>query len=386
MRLLIVPGFSKEFGSANTYCIDEIVEVIERSRNNQITIAGDVIKKESSLLRQRKPLSILRKILRWPAVDPYAADIIYQEMEHELSSNKYDAVLVSHMPYDGVYAAICAKRKFPYVKFLLYELDPITYEIDKQRKSLGKYLYFMRVLAEKRTFQSFDVVLHMECNQKKYNAAKYDRYREKFVYLDFPLIHNKYLPPQTSPCDIKRRVKMIYTGKLMSHFRSPHYLLMVLVEIKKELDIEVYFYSSGDCQNMIDDMVTSYSFIHQCGYVDKGTLQKEIESSDVLINIGNKMSDMLPSKLLNYIETGMPILHVKNQANDACIPYLERYELAQVIDENATVEESARCVINFLKDNLGHRMGSSDIVDRFEKNTPEYSAKVILQNIGLDRG
>ena len=50
--------------------------------------------------------------------------------------------------------------------------------------------------------------------------------------------------------------------------------------------------------------------------------------------------EMLPSKLLSYIETGMPILHIQKQENDACIEYLNKYELAAVIRENDQVEMS----------------------------------------------
>ena len=110
----------------------------------------------------------------------------------------------------------------------------------------------------------------------------------------------------------------------------------------------------------------------------------EIENSDVLLNIGNKISDMLPSKLLTYIETGKSILHVKNQPNDACIAYLERYSLSQVIDESESIQTSAEKVVAFLVKNYGKRLSSKEVVERFKKNTPEYSAEIVYQCMLID--
>ncbi len=373
-----MPGDSASTGNANLICLNEVIYALEKLPDLVIDIAGDVLKKGDAFITATKPIEYVKKIINWPVVNPHSSEQCYADILKHLDQYAYDAMLVMHMPYDGVLAAVKAKKKHPDVKLIMYELDPITYEIDKQRKSLGRYLYFMRIFAEKRTFQICDVILHMECNRKKYEHKRYDVYRDKFVYLDFPLIH--YTGQQKSEGRKDgQSFRFIYTGKLMSHFRSPMYLLQVLAEVWKKVDLQVIFFSQGDCERAISEFAETHSFVQQRGYVSKKELQQEIDASDCLINIGNKISDMLPSKLLTYIETGMPILHVRNQENDACIPYLKKYDLALIIDEKDPVEVSAEKMIAFIQNSIGKRLGSDWIVKTYRKNTPEYSAQCIYE-------
>lgn len=382
MKVLFIPGFSKETDSANITCTNEVIHALQKMPGYEIHIAGETLKRQSASVNWRKNLFfMIRKILFWPVIDPDASEECYKEIIWELKHADYDAVIVSHMPYDAVLAAVRAKRKYPNIHLMLYELDPITYEIDKERKSLGKYLYFLRVLAEKRTYDRCDTIFHMECNRKKFSENKYKKYRNKSVYLDFPLVHDKNVNARTAKKYDGQILRFVYAGKLMSHFRSPEYLLKVIVKLREQINLEVSFYSSGDCEDIIHEYSKKYMFIHQKGYVDKGTLLTVIQNSDGLINIGNKISDMLPSKLLTYIETGMPILHVQNQKNDACIDYLNRYKLAVIIDENDPVDVSVDKLLHFFCKNYKRKLGSDFILSKFAANTPEYSADMIDKRI-----
>ncbi len=382
MKVLFISGFSSDADSANVNCIREVVQALQRDPGFEVTVTGEVLKVQRANIDWRKnPSFMVRKILHWPVIDPVASDECYRQIVKELDQKKYDAMIVSHMPYDAVLAAVKAKKRYPQVHLMLYELDPITYEIDKKRNSLGRYLYFMRKIAEKRTYSACDTILHMECNRQKYSSQKYKDFSEKSVYTDFPLIHDMGIEGQSPIKYENQLVRFIYAGKLMRHFRSPEYLLKVFSEIKKSINLELDFFSNGDCESIIEEYAHNNGYIQQFGYVDKATLTNAIDGCDYLINIGNKYSDMLPSKLLSYIETGIPILHVQNQANDACIAYLERYKNAVIINENDPVEDSADKVVKFIRSAYKARVGSGEIIRQFHKNTPEFSAGVITKRI-----
>lgn len=379
MRLLIVPGFSKESGSANWNCLEEIIEAL-KSAKVECDITGDVLKNQAPTINWKThPFYMCKKIVKWPVIDPILSDECYQRIINQLSTKRYDALLVSHMPYDAVLAAVKAKRQFPDVKLMLYELDPITYEIDKKRKSFGRNLYFLRERAEKKTYDNCDIIIHMECNRTKYSASRYLKYTDKSIFLDFPLVHNNAVSFRAAKEYNNEKIKLIYTGKLMTHFRSPEYLLKVIACLHEYVDVEASFYTNGNCESLIREYTDKYPFIYQKGFVDKNTLELAVDESDCLINIGNKISAMLPSKLLTYIETGKPILHVQNQKNDSCVEYLNRYSLSVIINEDDPVDESVRKIVEFIKNRYNERLGSDYIIDRFITNTPEYSAEQIVK-------
>ena len=379
---MVVQGFAKDTGSANVYCVNEVARALREYAGAEVTVLGDTLKQtKAGLDWKRHPVFAAKKIKNWPIMDPNASEECYLQIIAELEKTEYDAILVSHMPYDAVLAAVRAKKKYPKTVLMLYELDPITYEIDRARKSLGRYLYFMRERAERKTFKACDVLLHMECNRAKYSQSEYDKYTDKCVYLDFPLIHDLGIV-ETQPRELGgATVKLLYTGKLMEHFRSPEYLLKTIVAAHEQIDLEIAFFSNGNCETMLQEYAEKYPFIKQMGFVERERLESEIDSCDCLVNIGNKISDMLPSKLLNYIETGKPIVHIQNQAKDACLPYLERYGSAVVISEEDPVERSAGRLAEFLRLHYGQMTGSERIVREFAKNTAEYSARTIVEAI-----
>jgi hypothetical protein len=382
MKVLLIPGFSEKAGSANTSCVSEIAKEICKMKDVELVVAGDTLNRISASIDWKKsPLFLLKKVINWPTIDPNASRQCFEQIDNLISQGGFDAMIVSHMPYDATAAAVKVKKRHPEICLALYELDPISYEIDKKRQSLGKYLYFMRIIAENKTFRGCDLIFHMECNRGKFSKRKYRRFFNKSIYIDFPLVHNKGIHSHREELVGDNSIKLVYSGKLMMAFRSPEYLLEVLSLVKKDINIEVFFYSNGDCEDIIATYSANYDFIHQMGFVSKEDLNDAIASSDCLINIGNKYSDMLPSKILTYIETGMPIIHVKNQYNDACEEYLKRYTLATIINEDEPVVVSAKKVSGFIKSNYKKRLESDFIVSKFEANTPEYSARVIIDAI-----
>lgn len=382
MRILFVTGFCKDTDSANINCANEVIEALRQKPGVEVRVSGEVLRKQRANVNWRKnPSFMVRKILQWPVIDPNASNECYEQIIKELEQTSYDAMIVSHMPYDAVLAAVKAKRRYPNLHLMLYELDPITYEIDKKRNSLGRYLYFMRIFAEKKTYSACDTILHMECNRPKFTSQKYKKFFEKSIYVDFPLVHDRGVEERSPEKYENQTVRFIYAGKLMKHFRSPEYLLKVLAQVEKKINLLVDFYSNGDCETLIEEYANKQGFIHQHGYVNLETLSMALDESDYLINIGNKYSDMLPSKLLSYIETGKPILHIQNQDNDACTAYLQNYEHAIVINENEPIEESAERIVKFVCDTYKARICSSKILCKFGKNTPEFTAEEIVKRI-----
>lgn len=382
MKILFIKGFDEEMNTPTVACTNEVIAALCKVPGVEVKITGGVLNGEQAHVNwKRHPVFMVRKIIHWPAIDPDAVVECYDQICRELEKTHYDAMIAMHMPYDAVLAAVHAKKKFPDVKLMLYELDPMIYEIDRHRKSIGKYLYFMRVWAERRTYNICDTILQMESTKEKFNNKKYSKYSKKIMFLDFPLVHDRGLHEQSAKEYRGQPIRLIYAGRLMSQYRSPEYLLKVLTLVHEKVNIEVMFYSNGNCEDMLGEYSKKYSFIHQMGHVAREDLEIRMRECDCLINIGNQMSDMLPSKLISYIETGMPIVHLQKQENDACVEYLDKYKLSVMINEKDPVEASAENLSVFLQRNYGRRLSSDFIVSQFPHNLPEYSAKKIVEII-----
>ena len=100
-----------------------------------------------------------------------------------------------------------------------------------------------------------------------------------------------------------------------------------------------------------------------------------IRRADFLINLGNTMTNQVPSKIFDYISTGIPIINICKSESCPTIPYMNRYRLAINIVESqdeAEKDRQADAIQYFIQSNLGLRNSSEFIVKEFYQNTPQY--------------
>ncbi len=383
MEILAVTGYNKALTDVpNTECIYSILNELSGIDDVNVTVAGDVMTSEESEKNWKThPIIALRRIAGWPVRDPGAADRCYKDVLEKMREKKYDAMIAFLNPYEAVRTAVKIKRKYPGMLFIIYEIDPITNDID-MNIGLGKKLRSLAERSEKKAFESADLIIHMNSNRNKFDRAEYSEFSQKNVYVDLPIINEikKYEGAGSSGGD---EIKVVFSGRLSSVYRSPEYILRVFEKAEKNTDLKLYFYSRGDCQKRISEYAHEHDFLSVNDYVDASELDRILREADFLLDIGNKMSDMLPSKLFNYISYRKPIIHVSSKENDACVPYLERYGIYTVIDEGDTVEHSADKLTEFVSKNKGRLADEALTEKEFYTNTPAYSAKVIAEQIKM---
>ena len=88
------------------------------------------------------------------------------------------------------------------------------------------------------------------------------------------------------------------------------------------------------------------------GRVPKDVVMGAIGDADVLINIGNSISNQLPSKLLEYIGTGKPIINFYRINNDTSNHYLSKYPLSCLVYEDLNkIDGNTNFLNNFIMSN-----------------------------------
>lgn len=380
IKILLLSGFDMTgaHANANAICVSKLMEALKEYIEVTVDVAcNGVVERTPVGNWKRNPLYMLRRIKRWPSYNPDVETACRKELFEILSEHEYDCLFVPHKPFETVYAACMAKLKFPNIKLYIYALDPIANEIDANN-GIGKHLFFLAQRAEERVFQIADHIFHMECNRKKYSGKKYEKYASKFSFLDFPLIeHKNFQACDAVKYDSTKKVTIIYSGSLNDTYRSPNYLLDVYELVSKKLNVELHFYAKGNSVTMIETFCDKNHTVKSFGYVSQEELAKIIEEADCLVNIGNKFSDMLPSKLLIYFMTGKPIIHIKNQNDDICTQYLDKYPLNVIVNESDSVEVSAKKIVDFITNNYHKRISSAKVEEIFKYNTPRWNAEMI---------
>ena len=137
-----------------------------------------------------------------------------------------------------------------------------------------------------------------------------------------------------------------------------------------------------------EDVIDKYANGSLKGHIThRGRLSKNectmyMGQSDFLINIGNIMTNQVPSKLFDYISTGLPIINVCVNKNCPTIPYLDKYEFAINLFETKDVSEmkaQAEKLRNFIHDFAGKKKSFEEISTLFTENTPEYVSEQFIK-------
>ena len=164
--------------------------------------------------------------------------------------------------------------------------------------------------------------------------------------------------------------KLVYAGALNKEIRNPEYALSVLRNVSR---IDLYLYQAGDCNDIIDRYASSHIKVN-------GLLQRDqyvdliCNKADILVNIGNNSKLQAPSKLLELLSTGKPILNFYYY-KDSQYEMIEKYPLG------LNVGRDDECVVRKIQDFCDNMKGRSMDIDMIKNIFPENSIENQLNKL-----
>jgi hypothetical protein len=191
---------------------------------------------------------------------------------------------------------------------------------------------------EKKILDSADVLTVLTDKLKLKYSELYPSLKNKII-----VNHNIFVP-----YDIKksinsfedRKIKLVFVGTLTPITRSPLNLLnlfkSLLDHISNKSDLELHFY--GDYKqcayifNKFSFLLGNHIFLH--GLVPRDQIPNILNNASFLVNIGNNNEFQEPSKILEYIYIGKPILNVCSIEDDSSKEILANYPLTYNVMKN----------------------------------------------------
>ncbi len=197
----------------------------------------------------------------------------------------------------------------------------------------------------------------------------------KVISYEFPGVVTTQPPHRAGAYDDKK-INLVFVGSLYADIRSPEYLY----ELLRRLDSDryhltvvggTYGYFSQEFHEKYDEIVKKCVTV--VGKVDRERARQYLWQADVLVNIGNRIENMLPSKVLEYISTGKPVLNITQIRECPSLPYFEKYgnTLTLHTDEPVT-DAQLRDLREFLEKR--ERVPEKVVAERFYTAMPAYVA------------
>lgn len=291
---------------------------------------------------------------------------------------KIDVVVGMFFPFETAPVMMAVKRQFPKIRTVIYELDSVGDGVFFGSKYQALVNHAIERWSSKQ-YRYADRVIVMESHEDYWKKTFGKKHGDKLMLADIPVLVEKPLPQVDKSGE--EPISFLYGGLIEQAYRSPDHLLAVFREYSKADEATLDFFSKGDCEAKIAETAKRVPGIRQNGYVPESVLNEAIAKADVLVSIGNRFSRSVPSKLITYFSYGKPVVHISLQKDDVCAHYIEQYPLGLLLCAWEPIEENAKKLEQFTKENRRKTVGFAEVASALVKNNPAYSARLIVNDV-----
>lgn len=309
-------------------CKEYDIRYITSSRHRLILKCRDNIKKGHNVFLYKLVLGIISicKLIqtqyafpsaqRWE-VNQYAKQL--EELNKEIGVSVIFTVSNTAFPQ---LAALRFKKKHPEVKWMSFFYDPYSpHYIYYKYKLLKPIWKILNRKKEQEIYDTADAVL-LSSELYKFIPLHFRINPAKCYPLLYPL-NDLHCSRSKEDAQSSVTCKLIFAGMFYKKIRNPEFALSTLSKVSGiRFDI---FVGKGECEDIINNYDTES--IHREEYVNhERYLEMICNEYDVLVNVGNVSTLQAPSKMLELLSTGKPILNFYF-AKDSQYDMIEKYPL-----------------------------------------------------------
>lgn len=308
----------------------------------------------------------------------FSKETIYKEKVNALYNtlisinDKIDIIIPCCFPMESIVAALKYKKNNSDVQLIPYLFDPFTENLTLHRFNINKRIKRKSHLKlESEMIKASKKVIVMKHLYNHFINDFFDS--NKIIIADHPLLTDK--------CNGNdgQNINLIYTGIFQKIVRNPFLFLKLMEEVLKNIDGVLHIYAYGNCDNIIDKFaINNPKKIIFHGKVSNDIAENALKNGNIFISVGNKDNTQVPSKVIEYIGYGKPIIHFYTNPHDECINILKKYPLALIIDLNGDVNVNLIDIISFCNNNKNNSLKFVEVKENFLDALPEFIIKMVF--------
>ena len=297
------------------------------------------------------------------------ADLIANAAREQKKRFPFTAVLSTMQPYN----CALASSKISNVHRFLYLMDPPDMTLEN-RSQLPTQIHMKQIL------QNQDLIFTTPFISDALKTVEYLE-ADKILQVSFPHITPAVLQPTEQDIPMNPdQIHLLFCGALFPNVRNPQFFLKILAHLDERFCVT---FMGRNCEEFWRaSAIKTNAKVRVYPPLPYQTAINAMNHADILINIGNNMHVHMPSKTLDYINTGKPIINFHKFADCPTLYYTSRYPLCLNIQENE--ELSSGCFdrfLNFCLTNRNAKLPRTDIESIFADCCPEYIANTFLDHI-----
>ncbi|MBK9337750.1 MAG: glycosyltransferase [Lewinellaceae bacterium] len=274
-----------------------------------------------------------------------------------LAAQPFDALVSVSLPFTGHLVGMYARRCSPGVRWLADIGDPFTIQAQPLNNAF-LYAHISRRL-ERTVLENADAVVVT-------NSGAVRAYREQFgdVTARIGVVPPVWEQSKPQPFSVREGLNLGYFGALYTPVRTPDAFLGLLnktIAARPELLglLQVHFF--GEVFPEFFEKLNRAPGVQMHGLRARAEVQAAMRQMDVLVNIGNTTEYQLPSKVVDYLAAGKPVLHLSYTEHD---PFLDFWGdtpglLTVRVHHDRVADEDILRWLAFLEENTSCRVSQS---------------------------
>jgi hypothetical protein len=288
-----------------------------------------------------------------------------------LQAERYDVLISVALPFTAHWVAWRLSKEFPGMRWLADTGDPFS--LQPMHPLNNEFFYrAMNLWAEREIVRRATLFTVP-------TKAMLGLYKETWPKLAAKL---EILPPVcTMPVisEVQPRASLedsgaIRIGNFGSFYpgvREPEPLLRSVWRTSKLLDLELHLFGTPypGWSALLQELQGHSLRIQERGLLPRAAVPAAMADMDVLLLQGNRHGIQLPSKIVDYLASGRPILHVQQDEDDPILEYLEGHPLACTVNILDWDEEEER-VVQFLRSCRGQLVPEAWRQARLQHHSP----------------
>ena len=372
-KVTILTGMYPDFDKNN-------IEILYFGNKNNINIVSNLRAKSKQVSSgdsiKKVFFGILKKIYRffinylaWPDYSMYWLYQIYKNRSH--ISKDYDVIISVSLPFSSHIAAYLINKKVK--KHWIMDIgDPFSLKVDAPENN--RFLYSgLNKRYEKKFYSLADNILFTHLDALSNHKKFFDIPSNKLIVANPISNFDKDLFNNALSYDYSTRpIKISYFGIFTKGVRSPNSFLEL---VKKNNEFVFSWYVNEDSEKTIkscdinDDKHSFYSHVPR-----EEAQQLMVNSAHCLLSIGNKNPNQIPSKVIEYLATGKPIIHFAEIDDDPVIKLSDEFDNLITINKSDEKEK-----LTLLIEEMINKIEKYDI----DKFINKYTAESIINKLDI---
>ncbi len=306
-----------------------------------------------------------------------------------LNKFHFEGIVSVSLPFSSHVVGLNCKLRYPMLKWIMDVGDPFSpFDIFQ----LNNHFFYKKknFRVERKAVRLAASVVHSNKGALRLYNKYFPESSSKMVVIP-PLYEEPgALEHDVTPFE-KGRIHIGYFGSFYFNIRPPDALLklfsQLIIEMPK-LKNKISLHLFGNIEPPFFKKIRQYDELNNIivlhGTVHKTEAGWRMQECDFLVNLGNKTDSQLPSKSVDYMMSGKPILNVCHRADDTFASFFYEYPfIHNILFENQEFSKNElEAVISFFADMKGKKVGRKWLEENkktfdVEAITAEYERLII---------